>query len=261
MAFYADTFTFDGVSSDTHFLYITTPDSNEKFNVSNYKSDLIKSHKQSKFLPKKQYIDEPNILQISVYSETALTRENLDTIEQWLYRSDGKFRKLTLNQNDMVDYHYNCRLASMEAETFGNKIHTLHFTFETDSIYAWSEPSTLTYINFASPITFVNESSENEMSPTFEITMNSSGGTVKIEDTSNTDTYLKSMELNNMQANEVIIINSELGIISSNLRTNILGNFTYVNFMRFSKGEHILNVTGNIAQLKITYSNGRKIGV
>ena len=38
------------------------------------------------------------------------------------------------------------------------------------------------------------------------------------------------MELTNMQANEVITINSKTCVLSSNLRTNILGNFFVCQF-------------------------------
>ena len=179
IAFYGDTIVFDGVSSETHNLYITTPDSNEKTTVIDLKSDLSKAYRQSKYLPKKQYTDSPNYLNISLLSDTILTRSQVDNIEEWLYRSDGKFRKLTINQEDMENYYYNCRLKTMEFETFSNKIHVVHLVFETNSIYAWENPVTLTYTDFINPISFNNTSSEDEMCPVFQITMSASGGTVK----------------------------------------------------------------------------------
>jgi len=261
IAFYGNIITFDGVSSEIFNLYITTPDSSEKTTVIDLKSDLNKPYRQSEYLPKKQYTDSPNYLSISLLSDTILTRSQIDNIEEWLYRSDGEFRKLTINQEDMENYYYNCRLQRMDFETFANKIHIIHLVFETDSIYARENPVTLIYTDFTNPISFNNTSSEDEMSPVFQITMSASGGTVKIEDTTNTDTYLKSMELTNLQANEVITINSKTCVLSSNLRTNILGNFSYINFIRFSKGLHSLAITGNITELKIIYQNGRKFGV
>lgn len=261
IAFYGDTITFDGISSEVFNLYLYTPDANEKTTVIDLKSNITKSYKQSKYLPKKRYTDNPNYLSISLMSENILTRNQIDKIEEWLHTTDDEFKKLTINQDDMFGLYYNCRLQKMEFETFGNKIHMIHLIFETDSIYAWENPSTLIYTDFTNPITFNNTSSEDLMCPIFQIKMGENGGTIKIEDTTNADIYLKSMELINLQANEIITINSETCVLTSNLRTNILKDFLYINFMRFTKGNHNLIITGDVEELKITYQNARKIGI
>ena len=47
------------------------------------------------------------MLAVSIFSETPLTRNQIDSIERWLFRTDGQFRKLRVNQPDMQGYYYN----------------------------------------------------------------------------------------------------------------------------------------------------------
>lgn len=260
--FIGSTFTFDNISSEDYGLKITILNNNDTINIADYKSNLEKSYRQNKFLPKKQYIDKPTVLNISIFSDVALTRSQFDQIHNWLFNIDGKFRKLRIHQNDMLDYYYNCRLQQLEAVTFGNAPFVLNCMLECDSQYVWQNPITRIYTITTSPYTakFINISSEDTLKPKYIIKMNALGGTVKIQNLKFKDTNLQTMEFINLQANEIITIDAELGILSSNLRTNILGNFVYPNFMRLEHGSHEFIITGNVSEFKIIYQNARKIG-
>ncbi len=261
IAFYGDEMTFNGISCTSFGLGMYSEDSNEKITVSNYKSDITKSYKQNKFLPKKQYEDEPKYPKISLFplDGEPITRLELDSIEKWLH-PDSKFRPLIINQDDMVGWHYNCRLQSMEAETFGNKIMMIHLVFEADSTYVWSDETTLSYTSFTNPIVFNNTSSEEIMCPVYKVYMNSSGGTAKIVDSFYTDVDESTMEFTGLQANEILTINTELGILSSNLRTGVFSTFVYPNFLRLDEGQHSLTITGNVTKFEILYRNAKKVG-
>lgn len=263
IAFYGDEMTFNGVSCTIHGLGMYSEDSNEKITVSNYKSDKTKTYKQNKFLPKKQYEDEPNYINISLFplDGEPITRTELNDIEKWLH-PDSEFKPLTINQDDMTGLHYNCRLQSMEAETFGNKIMTIHLVFEADSVYVWSDELTSTYTITTTPqnCVFNNISSENLLRPKYIIKMNASGGTAIITNLAFTDVNQQKMEFTTLQANEIITIDTELGIVSSNLRTGVFSLFSYPNFMRLPFGSHTFTVNGNVAEFKIVYSNTKRVG-
>lgn len=263
MAFYGNSFIFDGVSSETYGLKITTPNSNEKTTIIQLKSDLKKTHRQSKFVPSRQYVDEPRVLPISLYSETPLTRSQIDGIEQWLFRRDGKFKKLIINQDDMKNYYYNCRLNKLDEETYGNVPYLIHVEMQCDSIFAWENPQTIVYQISSLPyvINFNNISSENNMKPIYKIKCNSSNGNIKITDNYYDDVRQSTMEFNTLLNGEVLTIDTEHCIITSNLRTNgLLDLFKYINYMRLDKGLHTLTITGNISEFGMTYQNCRVIG-
>jgi len=274
MSFGGDSFTFDNISSDRFNLKITTPETKSTINISNYKSNLIKTNRQSKFYATRQTVDEPLILEVSIFSENGvpLTRSQLDQIENWLFRPDGKFRKLRINQEDMKGYYYNCRLQKLEAETYANNIFVLNCLMECDSIFIWQNPQTRVYTINSTPYVakFVNISSENLMSPTYQITVGvvnglmkieSTGRTIKIVNSNITDESQNTMEFIGLLDNEVLTIDTEHEIITSNMRTSgLLDLFTNINFMKLPKGNNTFTITGDIVELKINYQNGRKVG-
>ena len=263
MAFYGDSFTFDNISSERFGLKITTPKSDEDINISEYKSDLIKTPRRTKFYATKPKVEEPLTIAVSIYSETPLTRNQLDQIERWLFKTDGKFRKLRINQPDMQGYYYNCRLEKLSAGTFGNKIHQFDILMICDSQYAWQNQQTRAYNISTTPyiIKFVNISSEDTMSPVYIIKCNSGNGTIKIVNNQYEDVRLNTMEFTGLQNGEMLTIDTEHGIITSNIRTSgALELFTYPNFMKLNKGSHNFEITGNISEFKLIYQVARKIG-
>lgn len=263
MAFYGDSFTFDNISSERYGLKITTPKSDEDINISEYTSDLIKTPRRTKFYATKQRVDEPLTLAVSIYSETPLIRNQIDNIERWLFRTDGQFRKLRVNQLDMQGYYYNCRLEKMEVETFGNLPYQVNCLLRCDSQFAWQNQQTRIYNIVSTPYTakFVNISSEEPMSPTYIIKSNSANGTIKIVNNQYTDIRLSTMEFKGLQNGEILTLDTEHGIITSNTRTSgLLDLFVYPNFMKLPRGSNEFAITGNISELKIVYMNARKFG-
>lgn len=259
MAFLGEFFTFDNISSERYNLRITTPDSKSTINISDYQSNVIKTKRQSKFYPLKQTIEKPLEIPVSIFSETPLSRNQLDQIDSWLFRNDGKFRKLRIHQKDMEGYYYNCRLIKLEAETFGNNIYVINVIMQMDSIYAWQNIQTRSIVVATTPheFKFVNISSEEIMKPIYTLKCSADNGTIKITDT----TTNSIMEFNNLLLNEVLTIDTEHEIITSDKRTSgLLDLFTNINFMRLSKGTHNFKLEGNISEFKITYEVARKIG-
>jgi hypothetical protein len=270
MAFYCDYFVFDNVSSERHNLKITTPKSDETINISEYKSDLIKTPRRNKFYSTKPKVEEPLMLAVSIFSETPLTRSQMDNIDRWLFRTDGKFRKLRINQPDMQGYYYNCKLQKLSISTFGNKPYQVDVIMECDSQYAWQNQLTRDYNITSTPYVakFVNTSSEDLMSPIYEITCNpinmslmSTDRTIKIVNEQYEDDRLNVMEFVNIFDNEILHIDTETGIITSNMRTSgVLDLFVYPNFMKLKRGNHNFEITGDISKFSITFVNARKIG-
>lgn len=276
MAFYGETFSFDNISSENilsnenYKLKILSSD--DTINVSEYKSELIKTPRRSKFYATKQRVDEPLVLAVSIFSETPLTRNQIDNIERWLFRTDGQFRKLRVNQPDMQGYYYNCRLQKLSVKSYYNKPHVFNCVMECDSIYAWKDEKPRVYNITSTPYTakFHNLSSEDMISPIYEITCASSYGLMKLESEGKTikilnnqyeDDRLNIMEFSGLFDNEVLRIDTETGIITSNMRTSgVLDLFTYPNFMKLNRGVNNFEITGDISELKIFYKTARKFG-
>lgn len=261
MAFYGESFTYNGISSETFGLKIYTPDSNEKTTILNLKSNLTKAPRQSKFAPTKQYVDEPRNIPIALYSENVLTQTQIDTIYQWLFPADNEYKVMTIEQDDMTNYYFNCRLIELQNETFGNKTQQIQAILQCDSIYAWENFQTLTYTNFISPITFNNVSSEDVMKPTYKFTCNSASGTIKLVDDFYPTAIQNTMEFTGLLNGEIITIDTEHNIITSNLRTSgLLDLFTNPKFLRLKRGVHNFTITGNISKFELIYQNARVIG-
>ena len=272
MAFYGDYFTFDNISSERYGLRIITPKSDEDVDISEYESDLIKTPRRTKFYATKPKVEKPLTLAMSICSATPLTRNQLDKIERWLFKTDGQFRKLRINQPDMQGYYYNCRLEKLSAGTFGNKIHQFNILMICDSQYVWKDEKPRVYNITSTPYTakFVNNSSEEPMSPIYEITckpinglmnLESEGRTIKIVNNQYEDNRLNTMEFNGVFNDEVLRIDTETGIITSNMRTSgVLDLFTYPNFMKLPRGVNNFEITGDISEFRIVYKNGRKFG-
>jgi len=270
MAFYGETFSFDNVSSKRFNLKIA--DSEDTINVSEYKSELIKTPRRSKFYATKQRIDEPLMLAVSIFSETPLTRNQIDSIERWLFRTDGQFRKLRINQEDMQGYYYNCRLQKLSVKSYYNKPHVFNCIMECDSIYAWKDEKPRIYNITSTPYIakFHNLSSEDVMSPIYEIKcsalyglmgLDSDGRTIKIVNNQYEDDRLNIVEFTGLFNDEVLRIDTEHGIITSNMRTNgVLDLFTYPNFMKIPRGVNNFKITGDISEFKIFYKTARKFG-
>jgi len=272
MAFYGDYFVFDNISSERYNLRITTPKSDEDINISEYKSELKKTPRRTKFYATKQKVEEPLILAMSIYSETPLTRNQLDQIERWLFKPDSKYRKLRINQPDMQGYYYNCRLEKLNAGTFGNIPYQFNIIMICDSQYAWQNQQTRVYNITSTPcnVKFVNISSEELMCPIYEIKcssleglmgIESEGRNIKIVNNQYEDDRLNVMEFTGLFNDEILQIDTEHGIITSNMRTSgVLDLFTYPNFMKLNRGTNNFLITGDIAEFKIIYQNARKLG-
>lgn len=271
MAFYGSSFNFDNISSERFGLKITTPKSDEDINISEYKSDLIKTPRRTKFYATKPKVEEPLTLAVSIYSETPLTRNQIDQIERWLFRTDGQFRKLRINQEDMQGYYYNCKLSKLSAGTFGNLPYQIDVVMICDSQYAWKDEKPRIYNITSTPYTakFINGSSEDMLSPIYEITcsslmgrqLESEGRTIKIINNQYEDERLNVMEFTGLFNDEVLRIDTETGIITSNMRVSgVLDLFTYPNFMKLPRGVSNFEITGDISEFKIFYKTARKFG-
>ncbi|HBN06039.1 MAG TPA: hypothetical protein DD434_09695 [Bacteroidales bacterium] len=268
MSFTGSSFTFNNISSERFGLKITTPETKSTINVSNYKSNLIKIPRRSKFYATKRIVDEPLVLNISIFSETPLTRNQIDRIEDWLFGEDDEFKKLRINQDDLNGYYYNCRLQKLESETFGNVPYIVHCLLECDSHYIWQNPQTR-IINITSTPTnfkFVNISSEDSLKPTYIVKVGMVYGL--LGETTLSNRYIKItdkttneyMEFNGLLDNEIITIDTEHEIITSNMRTSGLLDLFNKNFMKLQKGKHEFIIEGDIVEFKITYQNARKFG-
>jgi phage-related protein len=143
----------------------------------------------------------------------------------------------------------------------GNIVRGVKTTVVCDSPFYYTFPITTTYTYGSPPsssaILFDNFTQDSGYTfPTIEITMNGTGGTATIvNSTDNTRTF----QFTGLAANEVINVDNDLQIITSSLSLLRLANFNK-NFFRFLKGRNILSVTGNISQLKFTYQFAKKLG-
>jgi len=200
---------------------------------------------------------------LSMYSpsDDGITPESYSEIATWLF-GQMNYGKLRICQNDMQDIYFNCFLTAPQIIRVGNIIRMVDTTVVCDSPWAWKEPRTYSYsydtnVETISDTQSINNESANNFYtfPTnLVITANIFGGSVDIMNTQDANREF----ILTLLPNEIVTINCDLQIISSNLVTYPLAGFNK-NFLRLIQGVNDLTINGNVKSISITYPVATKI--
>lgn len=261
---YATDFEYDGKCLSDYSMMICRFDSPELETLSSG-GDLtfnttksVGSHK-AKFYGSKYDETYTAVFQIcrlpcSTHPEIYLTQNEISALQRWLCRKDG-YHPFKLLQKDFKDIYWNavfsCKQIELNGETAG-----LELTMYTDSPYAYLAAEDITH--FLTPgdsFSLFDLSDETGfLYPAVTIvcgsnpdTSNDSTGTIILQNSMDSK---RETILTNLRNNEIITLNGENKLISSNLcRTDLANSFNYCFPRIFNRIEDGMDIRENIFTL------------
>lgn len=260
MGFYAYNFTFDGKSSEDYGLFICSIGSKSSSPEDGGGAVNIHTDKTNKmdhnYLLGTSY---DNVLSFTLTfgCKQGKTRLEVSEINNWLIGHDD-YKKLYIEQEDMVNIYFNCILNDFKIVSIAG----IPYAFECEVVCdrGWGLENEKDYIYNVSSTG--NSFSHNNTSHTNKITLPvltikmSGGGDITITNVTN-DNY--QTKLTGLNSGEIITLDCENEIILSSLGLMRLSNFNK-HWFELLPGNNNITITGNISEIKITYSNIRKVG-
>lgn len=270
MAFYAANFAYDGIISSEYGLRITSTNSEDISDGANVELLTQKIYRKPKvFL---LGVEQTPVLEIpvtiSVPDQLSATEDSI--ISNWLF-GNLNYKKLQILQYDMQYVYYNCIFTNKQTIRYGNVIRGYNATISCDSPFAWEYPQTISYsYGNVSPYVFdritINNTSDNAdyTYPILTFKMNVFGGDLSVVNNSDMITSGSSIQLREflfegLEAEEEITIDNDHQIITSSTGQNRLPNLTDYNWMRYVKGNNVLDIEGNIESISFTHQFARKM--
>lgn len=257
MSFYASSFQFDGIPSETYGLTISEIDASANSSSMGSTSMEMTSRKIYRRATPYFYGGTPSenlSFDISIMSpKMDIDAEKSQLIQKWLF-SSRKYKKLLIIQPDMQDRYYNCIFNNPQIIRVGNVIQGYTATVQCDAPYSWAFPQTVEYL-YSSPVTdttinFNNTSDDKGayLYPITAITISNTGGNITLTNVSDAN---RVFSFTGLSANEIMTVDNSLQIISSSLGIRRMSNFNK-KFFRLIPEMNTIRIQGNIAKLSIT---------
>lgn len=205
-------------------------------------------------------VSDPEVLtfdvQIFPVNEDYLDNTAIKQISDWLFNKTN-YAKLQVLTPELSHLYFNCILKSATKLMSADKVIGISFTAECDSNGGWTFPQKRVY-DFSSKnvsiLTFNNQSSEeNGMRPILQIEMLEDGDFSLANTLSN-----QIVKINKLNNSEIITMDCENQIISSNLNRYLFDDFNG-EFLFMPKGLNKMTVFGK-CKITITYQNQEKVG-
>lgn len=263
MSFYASSFLYDNIPSETYNLFISEIGGGGNSTMSGSSSiDIYNKKIYRRAQPYFYGGTTGDVLKfdIQISSPDNIDSETSQLIQKWLF-SNRAYKKLMIVQPDMEDVYFNCIFNNPQVIRVGNLIEGYNATIETDSPFGWYFPKTKTYTYTDSvintSIVFNNQSDDRGgyLYPIISATMNSSGGDIVLQNASDSN---RIFSFDNLSPAEVITVDNSLQTVSSSTGLRRLSKFNK-KFFRLIPGVNNINVQGNISSLSITYQFVAKI--
>lgn len=262
MSFWGSTFVFDGVPSETHSLYIASPDGGD---VDVTGASDVELYTEKVFRKPRVYllgVEQSPVLsfEVSFNSPREITSVDQGIIQAWLF-GHSQYKKLQIVQSDIQEVYYNCFLRNPRIHKVGNIVRGFKATVECDAPWGWTFEKTKTYTyssggSINSDIVFNNISNDNGyLYPSVSFTMNTFGGDFSITNSSDNSRIFTFSELS---ASETITVDNERNVITSSLGLNRLSNFNK-KWFRMIRGINLINFSGDITSVSLTYQFAKKV--
>jgi len=280
MAFYAANFAYDGKMSSDYGLIITSEGSGEGENA----GASVTLHVQEIYRRPKPYllgVQQSPVLEIPVKINVSgeLSAMEDSAISSWLFGSMG-YKKLQILQPDMQYVYFNCIFKDKSTIRVGNIIRGYTATIVCDGPFAWESAQRTFYKDYNSAnsgiglvtdeIVIVNSSDNADYTfPSLSFSTNN-GQTPYLQIINTTDSASRAFFLSPIESGGPYSIDNDLQIISSgdyNMfpafvhynEDGTINNDTSYNWLRLVKGKNILNISGYIRDLTISFRCARKI--
>ena len=262
MSFFSKNFVFNGIPSETYGVYITNLGENESYTSGGGNIDINTQSVFRRSVPYFYGATQGNVLSFrcAITSPDEITAGVSRSISRWLF-GHLEYKKLQITQEDMQMSYFNCFLNNPETLRIGNIIHGYSFDVVCDAPYAWEFPKTLTKTYTAElaseDFTFQNISDDNDyLYPELVITFNSFGGNLTVTNTSDSD---REFTLTGLLANEVLTIDNDRGILSTDQPDLLRMDKFNKNWFRLVSGRNDLELSGNISSFVMNYNLARKV--
>lgn len=192
--------------------------------------------------------------EIELYSQNPIYTEKKNQIITWL-SGNGKYGKLQIVQEDMLDKYYNCFFQSINSMSVGNLCYGFKCKIICDSPYCYGDKNNYIFKGLTQ-FNLPNVSSSFIPIP-FEakITVNSGTSFIVTNTTTN-----ESISISNCAVDDIIYINTDLQqiITENNPTKNMIDSFEG-EFIKLAQGKNSFTVNGNI-DMSLTYSPVYVIG-
>jgi phage-related protein len=256
MAFYALSFQFDGIPSETYNLKISGLDaSGTSSSMGSSSMDIINQKIFRRPTPYLLGMTPSEVLSfdVEITSPEEIDSETFQLVQRWMF-SNRTFKKLLIFQEDMSNVYFNCIFNNPQILRVGNVIVGFTATVVCDSPFGYEFEKNINY-TYTSPtvdnnVIFYNSSNDigNYIYPNLVITMNSFGGSVTI---TNSDDANRVFQFTALSPLEVITMNNDIQTIASSTGLKRLSNFNK-HFMRLVPGLNHLRLQGNFSNIKMT---------
>lgn len=278
MGFHSDKFIFDGIPGELYNLYVSTPDGE---NSENSSSNNVEPVEEYLFKRAKPYLlgvkqNQPLEFDITFTSPDEITAIDAQLISKWLFGQMG-YKKLQVRQFDLEGVYFNCFLLNPRMIRVGNIIHGFSATVHCDAPWGWTfdknfeQSYDIDSVNTS--VSILNESNDNNyLYPTIEIIINSLGGDVYLYNRTEYPIYneSKGFSFTGLFAEEKIIVDNDLQIITSYMKSKLTNEYVKSslkrlsvfskNWMRLLPGLNQIFIRGNVKNIKFTYKFAKKIG-
>jgi hypothetical protein len=265
MSFFANSFIFAGIPSETRNLYLGEfSNSGDYSGASSSDIQLLTQKLYRRPIPMLFGAEQIPVLSfpLSVYSPDEISMQDYSSMAGWLFGQQN-YAELFICQGDMTDVKINAFLTAPQIVKVGNIIRGINCTVIADAPWGWKQDEEYTF-------TFPDEYSVNQTIEIFNssedafytfptemvVTANIFGG----------DIYLTNISDNNrvstfsVSSGEILTINSDMQLISSNINTYALSQLDTGKWPRLVQGYNQILITGNISSLYIKYPVAVKIG-
>lgn len=260
MSFYAYNFIYNGKSSEDYGLFIcsiggnmsTTEEGGGGVNIHTDKTNKMDHN----YLLGTSY-DDVLKFTLTFACKEPKTRLEVSEINNWLIGHDD-YKKLYIEQEDMENIYFNCIMNDFRITNIAGLPCAFECEVVCDRGWGLEDEKDYTY-NISSS---GNSFSHNNTSHTNRITLPiltikmSGSGDVTITNTTNNNYQTK---LTGLSGGEIITLDCENEIITSSLDLMRLSNFNK-HWFELLPGNNNISVTGSVSEVKITYSNIRKVG-
>lgn len=256
MSFYALSYQFNGIPSETYNLKISGLDpSGTSESAGSSNMDILTQKIFRRPAPYLLGMTPSEVLsfEIEVTSPEEIDSETYQLIQKWMF-SARTYQRLLIFQPDMTNVYLNCIFNNPQTIRVGNLIVGFKATVVCDSPFAFEFPKTINY-TYTSPtvdsnVIFYNASNDagNYLYPSLVITMNEFGGGVSI---TNSDDASRVFSFVTLLPDETITTNNDLQTITSSTGLRRLSLFNK-NFFRLVPGLNHLRIQGQVTSIAMT---------
>lgn len=266
MSFYATYFIYDNINSYDFGLKITSMDSSGVDRVPGANSQILSTKIYRNPKPYLFGVEETPVLSIpiEITVPTELDSTQSSFISRWLF-GRRTYKKLQILQPDMMYYHFNSIIINPQVIKVGNTIRGYTAEIVCDSPFAWGNTEVLDFTfgpnNFMIDETITINSlsdSSDYYYPDIEFKMNQFSGSLQVINLS--DDINRQFYISDLYSNEVIRINGNSKLVTSNKRedpiNNISGGFKWI---RYVPGKNTIKIIGNINYIRFIQNFPKKI--